>query len=90
MIRFKRITKQLTDLDEPIRTTNLVNLTIQDNELFGVIGKSKVEKSTLLRFIKALETPDSRNVLVNEKEVNRLSKKYCANIRKNRYSFSTV
>lgn len=35
-----------------------INLTINDGEIFGIVGKSGVGKSTLLRCINGLETYD--------------------------------
>lgn len=39
-----------------------VNLFVQENEIFGIIGKSGAGKSTLLRCINLLERPDSGEV----------------------------
>lgn len=75
MIQFQKVAKQFSGLDGPVRAIDEIDLTIQDNELFGVIGESGAGKSTLLRFINALETPDSGKVIVGDQEVNLLSKK---------------
>lgn len=42
-----------------------VSMTVQDGEIFGVIGYSGAGKSTLVRCINLLELPDSGSVTVN-------------------------
>lgn len=51
-----------------------ISLSIKDQEVFGVVGESGAGKSTLVRFINALERPDSGQVLVDNVEVLSLSK----------------
>lgn len=51
-----------------------ISLSIKDQEVFGVVGESGAGKSTLVRFINALERPDSGQVLVDNVEVMSLSK----------------
>lgn len=51
-----------------------ISLSIKDQEVFGVVGESGAGKSTLVRFINALERPDSGHVLVDNVEVMSLSK----------------
>lgn len=51
-----------------------ISLSIKDQEIFGVVGESGAGKSTLVRFINALERPDSGQVLVDNVEVMSLSK----------------
>ena len=41
-----------------------VSLTIQDGEIFGVIGYSGAGKSTLIRLINLLERPTAGTVIV--------------------------
>ena len=42
-----------------------VSLTIQDGEIYGIVGFSGAGKSTLVRYINLLERPDKGRVLVN-------------------------
>ena len=51
-----------------------ITLSIKDQEVYGVVGESGAGKSTLVRFINALERPDSGQVLVDNVEVMSLSK----------------
>ena len=50
-----------------------INLTINDGEIFGIIGLSGAGKSTLVRSINLLERPDLGSVNVNGVEMTSLS-----------------
>lgn len=54
------------------KVLNSINLEIEDGDIFGLVGRSGVGKSTLLRCMNALETYDSGLLMVNGKEVNKL------------------
>lgn len=69
MIELKHIRKQygsFTALDD-------INLTIPDGEIMGIIGQSGAGKSTLVRCINMLEPPTSGEVLINGKDMMKLS-----------------
>lgn len=71
MIELKHIHKVyggFTALDD-------INLTIEDGDIFGIIGQSGAGKSTLVRCINMLEPPTSGEVIVNGKDMTTLSKK---------------
>lgn len=52
-----------------------INLTIQDGEIYGLIGVSGAGKSTLLRCINGLECYDGGSLKIDGVEVDSLSKK---------------
>lgn len=52
-----------------------IDLTINDGEIFGIIGLSGAGKSTLVRCINYLETPTSGKVIIDGDELGTLSKK---------------
>ena len=52
-----------------------VNLTIEDGEIYGIIGYSGSGKSTLIRCINRLEEPDSGEVLVGDVDITKLSER---------------
>lgn len=52
-----------------------VNLTVNDGEIFGIIGLSGAGKSTLVRCINFLEVPTSGKVVIDGDEMGTLSKK---------------
>lgn len=75
MIEFKSISKTFEGDDGSFLALDDVSLTVNENELFGVIGESGAGKSTLMRLVNSLETPDSGEVLVNGINVHQLKKK---------------
>ena len=59
-----------------------VSLTIQDGDIFGIIGFSGAGKSTLVRCINLLERPTSGSVEVDGQELTRMSAKELRQARK--------
>jgi len=60
-----------------------VNLTVEDGEIFGIIGLSGAGKSTLVRCINMLERPTSGKVLIDGEDVTKASPKRLREIRRN-------
>jgi len=54
MIEIKNVTKTFSTKSENIHAVNEVSLSIQDGEIFGIIGYSGAGKSTLLKSILGL------------------------------------
>lgn len=52
-----------------------INLEVESGEIYGIIGFSGAGKSTLIRIINLLEPPTSGEVIVNNKDLSKLSKK---------------
>ncbi|MBQ9955737.1 MAG: ATP-binding cassette domain-containing protein, partial [Eggerthellaceae bacterium] len=46
-----------------------VNLTINDGDIFGIIGQSGAGKSTLVRCINLLERPTSGSIVIDGKDI---------------------
>lgn len=70
MIELKHITK----LYGNFKALDDINLTINDGEIYGIVGQSGAGKSTLIRCINMLESPTSGNVVINGKDLTKLSK----------------
>ena len=75
MIEIKHLNKSFRTSGEPIVALQDINLTIEDGEIFGIIGLSGAGKSTLVRCINLLERPDSGEVILDGKNLMALSKK---------------
>ena len=57
MIQLIGISKTFTGTDGSVDALKNVNLTINDGDIFGIIGMSGAGKSTLVRCINMLEKP---------------------------------
>lgn len=75
MIALKNITKTFTVSDKEVHAVQDVSLTINDKDIFGIIGFSGAGKSTLVRCINLLERPTSGSVEINGQELTKLSPK---------------
>ena len=75
MIEFTHVSKDFGSGEKMVRAVRDVSLTIQDGEIFGIIGFSGVGKSTLVRCINLLERPTNGTVVVDGKEMTALSPK---------------
>ena len=76
VIELKNIQKvfQIKDNQE-IHAVNNVNLTIQDGEIFGIIGYSGAGKSTLIRIINQLEKQTKGEVIIDGEDISKLPAK---------------
>lgn len=73
IISFNAVSKVFSRKGESVTALDNINLTIQQGEIFGVIGASGAGKSTLLRLINSLETADRGEVLINGVSLQGLS-----------------
>ena len=65
MIEIKGLTKTFTTADGEVEALKNVNLTINDGEIYGIIGMSGAGKSTLVRCINMLERPTEGHVFID-------------------------
>lgn len=75
MIELKYVNKVFQIQKKEVQAVRDVSLTIQDGEIFGIIGYSGAGKSTLIRMLNQLERQTSGEVLIDGKDISRLSKK---------------
>ena len=75
MIEFTHVSKDFGSGEKMVRAVRDVSLTIQDGEIFGIIGFSGAGKSTLVRCINLLERPTNGTVVLDGKEMTALSPK---------------
>ena len=64
MIELRHISKIFPTADGDFQALSDVSLTIQDGDIFGIVGMSGAGKSTLVRCINLLERPTQGSVLV--------------------------
>ena len=82
MIQFMDISKTFQTKKDTIHALNHVSLTIDDGDVFGIIGFSGAGKSTLLRMVNALEVPTTGHVEIDGKNIDTLSHKELRGVRK--------
>lgn len=82
MIRLENVSKTFTDSNKEVHAVNNVSLTINDGDIFGIIGFSGAGKSTLVRCINLLERPTDGKVFVDDAEITALSGKELRKARK--------
>ena len=72
MIEIEHLTKRFAMQSGTVVALDDINLSIQDGDIYGIIGMSGAGKSTLVRCINMLERPDEGRVSVNGKEMQQL------------------
>ncbi len=73
MIQLKNISKSFNTSDGTVEALKDVNLTINDGDIYGIIGMSGAGKSTLVRCINMLERPTVGEVLINGEDIGGLN-----------------
>ena len=83
MIEIKNLSKTFKTADSSLDALKNVSLTINDGDIYGVIGMSGAGKSTLVRCINMLERPTEGQILIDGVDMGSLSSKQLRNARRN-------
>ena len=83
MIELKNLEKTYRTSKGSVTAIKDINITINDGEIFGIIGLSGAGKSTLVRCINYLERPTSGQVIIDGKELGSLKTKELLKTRQN-------
>ena len=75
MIELRNLSKSFTTADGPVEALRNVSLTINNGDIYGIIGMSGAGKSTLVRCINMLERPTEGQVLLDGRDLGTMSKK---------------
>ncbi|MFN7251869.1 MAG: methionine ABC transporter ATP-binding protein [Anaerobacillus sp.] len=75
MITLNSLKKVFQTKDGVVTAVDNINLTINEGEIYGIIGYSGAGKSTLIRMLNMLERPTSGTVEVARKNLSQLSNK---------------
>ncbi len=75
MIELRKLCKSFTSSNATVDAVKDVSLTIENGDIYGIIGLSGAGKSTLVRCINYLEKPTSGSVIFNGVDLASLSKK---------------
>ncbi len=87
LIELRNISKDFGAGEKQIHALHDVSLTVEDGEIFGIIGLSGAGKSTLVRCINLLERPTAGQVFVDGRELTAMSEK---ELRRARASISMI
>lgn len=82
MITFDNISKTYTVKKQQVHALQHVSLTVNDGDIFGIIGFSGAGKSTLIRMVNALEVPTEGHVEIDGLNINALSFSELRKVRK--------
>lgn len=82
MIELKNLSKRFVTADGTVNALENVNLTIENGDIYGIIGMSGAGKSTLVRCINMLERPTEGSVLIDGRDIGALSEKELREVRR--------
>lgn len=83
MIEIKNLSKTFKTADSSLDALKNVSLTINDGDIYGIIGMSGAGKSTLVRCINMLERPTEGQILIDRVDMGSLSSKQLRDARRN-------
>ena len=70
MIVLRNISKVFDNGKVSLTAVDNVNLTVEQGQIYGIIGYSGAGKSTLIRLLNGLEKPTSGNVTINGHDIS--------------------
>lgn len=82
MIELQHVSKTFGAKKGTVHAVQDVSLTIGDGEIFGIIGFSGAGKSTLVRCMNLLERPTGGSVLIDGKDITKISEKELRDVRR--------
>jgi ABC-type metal ion transport system, ATPase component len=82
MIEIKNLSKFFGTENGDFVAINDINLTIDDGDIFGIIGMSGAGKSTLIRCINLLEKPSEGRILIDGQDITALEGKELLTLRR--------
>ena len=87
MIEIKHLTKTFASAGHPVEALKDVSISIEDGDIFGIIGMSGAGKSTLVRCINMLERPSAGTIEIDGCDLSRLSE---SELRKKRQEITMI
>lgn len=82
LVELKNVDVKFKSNHKVIHAIDHVNLTVNRQDIFGIIGYSGAGKSTLVRLINLLQKPNQGEVIVNEQNLLKLNSKQLRKSRK--------
>ena len=87
MIELKNVCKDYVVGTDTTRILNNISLTIKEKEFVGIMGSSGSGKSTLMHIMGFLDTPTSGTILLDGKDVSKISDDNLSRIRAQHVGF---
>ena len=87
IIKVENLTKTFTAKSGNVEAVRNVNFEVEKGDIFGIIGLSGAGKSTLVRCLNLLEKPTGGKVIVNGKDLTKLSE---TELRKERQNIGMI
>lgn len=75
MIEIKNVSKTFATANGKLHALKNVNLSVNDGEIYGIIGMSGAGKSTLVRCINMLERPSSGEIIIDGVKITQQNEK---------------
>ena len=82
MIEIRNLSKYFSTENGDFVAINDINLTIEDGDIFGIIGMSGAGKSTLIRCINLLEKPSEGKIVIDGQDITTLEGKELLTLRR--------
>lgn len=82
MIKVENLSKNFEGNRGQVKALDHINLTVQDGEIYGIIGMSGAGKSTLVRCLNFLEKPTEGSVFIDDVDLGSLEEKELRGIRR--------
>lgn len=87
MIKLENVSKSYYLGDEEVKAVDSVNLIIKEKEFIGIQGSSGSGKSTLMHLIGLLEQPTSGKIILEGKDVSKLTDDELSRVRNRKVGF---
>ena len=81
LIELQHLTKTFVTKTQSVEALQDINLSIEQGDIYGIIGMSGAGKSTLVRCINFLERPTEGKVIIDGKDLSTLSEKELRKLR---------
>ena len=75
VIELEQVNKTYSGKNGDVQALKEVSLSVEEGEIFGVIGLSGAGKSTLVRCINLLERPESGQIRIGDRDISALSER---------------
>ena len=90
IVRLEGVTKTYKQGEVEVQALRGVDLTIERGEFTALIGPSGSGKTTVLNMIGALDEPTSGMVVVDGKDLGKMSRKERSHLRRDRIGFGRI